>query len=190
MILFYGLAHFPDIDTAKIDRIRKKCDPTFELIEAHITVVFPVPASIGEKNITRHIERKLEGWSGFEIHLSGFVRSWDNWLFLVLKEGNDQVIRLHGELYQGLLEPYLGKDIEFIPHLALGLFIKDISDYQLKAPGKLPFDEKAYNSALEEAKSLELDYRCVFNKLHLVEINDDFTRFNLIREFELKGIGG
>lgn len=188
--MFYGLAHFPDIDTTIIDRFRRKYDPTYGLIDAHITVVFPVPASIGDENFTRHIEKKLEGWSGFDIHLSGFVRSWDNWLFLVLKEGNDRVIRLHDELYQGLLEPYSRKDIEFIPHLALGLFIKDISDYHHGAPSQLPFDEKSYSSALEEAESLNLDYRCVFNKLYLVEINDDFTRFNLIREFELKGIGG
>jgi len=87
-----------------------------------------------------------------------------------------------------VLEHCLRRDIEFIPHLALGLFIKDISDYQYKAPGKLPFDEEAYNSALEEAKSLELDYRCVFNKLHLTEIDDDFTTISIIREFELKGM--
>ncbi len=80
------------------------------------------------------------------------------------------------------------KDIEFIPHLALGLFIKDISDYQYKAPSKLPLDEEALDSALDEAKRLELDYRCVFNKLHLVEINGDFTNISLIREFELKGL--
>lgn len=52
----------------------------------------------------------------------------------------------------------------------------------------MPFDEEAYNSALEETKSLELDYRCVFNKLHLTEIDDDFTTISIIREFELKGM--
>jgi len=49
--MFYALAHFPDIDTAKIDRLRKKYDPTYGLIGAHVTVVFLVPASIGEKNL-------------------------------------------------------------------------------------------------------------------------------------------
>ncbi len=76
--MFYGLGHFPDIDTEKIDRFREKYDPTYELIDAHIPVIFPVPASVGEKYLTEHIEKKLEGWSEFDIHLSGFVRSWDN----------------------------------------------------------------------------------------------------------------
>jgi 2'-5' RNA ligase len=188
--MFYVLVHFPDIDTVKIDRFRKKYDPTFELIEAHITIIFPVPASIGEKNLTEHIEKKLEGWSEFDIHLSGFEKSWDNWLFLVLREGRDQVIRLYDDLYQGILEPYLRKDIQFIPHLALGLFVKHKADYQYEAPSQLPFDEEAYSSARQEAESMELDYICVFNKLHLLEINDDFTSISLIREFELEGIGG
>ena len=186
--MYYGLVHFPDIDTAKINRFRKKYDPTYELINAHITVVFPVPASVGEKRLSFHIESVLKGWRAFEIHLSGFEKSWDNWLFLVLKVGSDQVIRLHDDLYQGVLEPCLRRDIEFIPHLALGFFIKKGWDYQYEAPSKLPFDEETFNSALEEAKSLELDYRCMFNKLHLVEINDDFTTFSIIREFELKGM--
>jgi len=87
-----------------------------------------------------------------------------------------------------VLEPCLRRDIEFIPHLALDLFIKNVSDYQYKAPGKLPFDEETFNFALEEAKGLELDYRCVFNKLHLMESNDDFATISIIREFELKGM--
>jgi len=122
--------------------------------------------------------------------LSGFEKSWDNWLFLVLKEGREQVIRLHDELYQGALELYLRKDIEFIPHLGLGLFVKNKADWQLKAPSRLAFDEQVYSSALKEAKSLELDYSCGINKLHLLEINDDFTSISLIREFELKGTRG
>ncbi len=52
----------------------------------------------------------------------------------------------------------------------------------------MPFDEETFNFALEEAKSLELDYRCVFNKLHLMESNDDFATISIIREFELKGM--
>ena len=29
--MFYGLVYFPDIDTEKIDRFRKKYDPAYEL---------------------------------------------------------------------------------------------------------------------------------------------------------------
>ena len=29
--MYYGLVHFLDIDTEKIDRFRKKYDPTYEL---------------------------------------------------------------------------------------------------------------------------------------------------------------
>ena len=55
--MFYVPGHFPDIDTAKIDRLRKKYDPTYGLIGAHVTVVFPVSASIGAK-ILRSISKR------------------------------------------------------------------------------------------------------------------------------------
>ncbi len=62
-----------------------------------------------------------------------------------------------------MLELHLRKDIEFIPHPALDLFTEKGSDYQLKDSNKLLLGEEALNSALDEAKGLELDYRCVFN---------------------------
>jgi hypothetical protein len=45
--MFYSLASFPQTDTSLIERFRRKYDPTADLIEAHLAVVFPVPDSIG-----------------------------------------------------------------------------------------------------------------------------------------------
>ena len=54
----------------------------------------------------------------------------------------------------------------------------------------MELDEQAHNAALEESGSLELDYRCEVNKLHLVKISGDFTSVSLIGEFKLKGVPG
>ena len=49
--VFYGLVHYPSIDTERIDRFRRKHDPLVDSIEPHITIVFPVPRSVGKEGL-------------------------------------------------------------------------------------------------------------------------------------------
>jgi len=82
------------------------------------------------------------------------------------------------------------RDIEFIPHIALGLFVKKAAEYDFKDPQKGSFDVQNYRAALEEAEALNLDYQCVINELHLLELSDDFSSDAWNQEFLLgkKGI--
>lgn len=164
----YALIHYPNIDTNHINQFRREYDPLVELIEPHITLMFPVPDSIGRDNLVHHLENALAGWQPFPIHLQGFQVSWDDYLFLLLQEGNANIIRLHDEIYTGLLEEHWRKDIPFIPHLTLGVFSKGSTDLE---------------RALEEAKQLEVDHHCVLDKLHLVQVNDDKSKIVWSREF-------
>lgn len=48
--MYYAVVIYPDIDTSKIDSFKKKYDPYYPGIGAHITLLFPIPADeISEK---------------------------------------------------------------------------------------------------------------------------------------------
>ncbi len=61
-----------------------------------MAVMFPVPASVGLQFLVEHIETALRAWSPFSIHLKGFSKSHDHWLFLTVDKGRGaDVPRLH-----------------------------------------------------------------------------------------------
>lgn len=96
-------------------------------------------------------------------------KSFDNWLFLTLTEGNDMILSLHDKLYTGSLKKYLRKDIKFIPHIGIGLFKTD----------------KEYEKAENEAKKLNLNYTCKIKSMHLIQLNDDLSKLNWSEEYIL-----
>jgi hypothetical protein len=86
---------------------------------------------------------------------------------LLLKEGNEKVIALHDELYTGILSSYLRKDIEYIPHIGLALFVRKDAGYNALNPRIVDFDEKLYRQALAEAESLKIDSFGIIDRLFL-----------------------
>ena len=187
--MYYSLANFPDIDKEKINRFRAKYSP-FAKNDFHITLVFPIkfPCEITEKQLIEHTESKLNDFKPFNAHLVGLEKSWDHWLFLLLKEGNSEVTKLHDTLYTGILEKYLRKDIEFIPHIGLGVFTKKDSNYDVRNPKQLSLDKSLYEKALYEAKELKMDYVYTFDKVTLIKLNNNFTKLKKIKEFQLTHI--
>ena len=188
----HAIVCYPEIDTEKIDLFRQKYDPTYKLIRAHITVVFGVDQSISVQSLSDHVRTVLEHWRPFDIELGGFIKSWDHWLFLTLTKGSEKVIRLHDELYEGILAPYLRRDIQFIPHIGLGEFVKEKEmgllrrkQLHLRDPFRIAFDETKYKTALEEAQKLNLSYSTRMEKLQMIEINDTYTTITAIKEFPL-----
>ena len=183
--MYYGMVHYPAIDYKLINRIRRKYDPTVDLIEPHITILFPVPESIGEQALIHHIKYVLKNHKPFPLHICGFRKSWDHWLLLTLAEGNLEVINLYRETYTGILAKYGRKDLEFIPHISLGLFVKEGVHYDFNNPQHLEFDEQRYKEALQEAEALGLDFKCVIDKVHLVKLTNYFSRIVWSKEFIL-----
>jgi 2'-5' RNA ligase len=131
-----------------------------------------VPASVGEGRLISHIRNVLSDWSPFDIRLGGFHRSRDHWLFLTLKEGEAQFKKLYQSLYTGILEEYRRADIEFMPHLGLGLFVKKGSTYDWDNPQDADFDRERYEEALRRAKALPLQSTISVEKLQLNKIPD------------------
>ncbi|NHK32678.1 MAG: 2'-5' RNA ligase family protein [Asgard group archaeon] len=175
------LVHYPRIDTTKIEDFRRKYDFTYDVIRAHITIVFPCDEKVTEEEISDHIKTVLEEWEPFEVTLEDFTLSKDYWLFLTMTKGNDTVIQLYKDLYQGILEPYSQMDL-FIPHIGVGYFARkeDQSDFEsygelLDYKEKIVFDEQKYQDALSEAKNLNLVYPITIDEFTLVDLNKTFT---------------
>lgn len=175
--MYYALVLYPEVETERINDIRRKYDPTFDVIGPHVTVLFPVPETVGEVELASHIESVLGNCKAFEIRLGGLVRSNDHWLFLTLQEGEREVKGLYQVLYTGMLAEYRRDDIEFVPHLALGLFVKDQAIYDWNKPQESEFDLQKYDAALRDAESLHLDSGWMVRKLHLIKIPDEILQW-------------
>ena len=166
----FALLHYPAIDSASVDRLRSKYDPQFNLIGPHITIVFPLVDTIAEDALFDHIEATLSHWSPFPIRLNGLQKSDDGYLFLILQDGKSEVIRLHNEMYRGILAHYRRNPESFVPHLTLGAFGRESSKY---------FE------ALKEAEQLNLDYVCLLDRVNLVKVNEERTQIVWERRFWL-----
>lgn len=168
--MYYALVSFPEVDTSVIDRIRREYDPTVDLIEPHLTVVFPVPESLGKSELIRHCAGVLRGWSPFPVTAGPLTKSPDHWLLLTLSQGAAEVTRLY--LHRGFLSGYARPEI-FQPHLGLGNFLKAGTVCDWNHPREADFDEGRYARALREIEELDLELSWVIDGLDLVELPDE-----------------
>jgi len=159
--MYYVLIYYPRFSRKTgedIGAFRRKYDPFADSWKPHMPFIFPVPCDgIEEEKLTEHVETVLKRWKPFPIHIGGFAKSWDHWLFLLLREGKEKAIALHDELYTGILAPFLRRDIEYIPHIGIGLFVRKNAGYTALDPKIVDFDAKLYSQALKEAESLKID---------------------------------
>ena len=181
--MFYALISYTNLESEALNNFRRKYDPWVDLIKDHLTLIFPIADSIDLDNLVNHIQDIITDKKPFDIHISGLEKSWDNFLLLTLKEGKNDVIRLHDQLYTGLLAPYLRTDIQFIPHIGLGLFVKD--DYDIVDPKEITLDEIRFKKAFDEAQKLKFDFWRKVEKLTLVKVDENFTKCWDIKEFNL-----
>ncbi len=82
----YVLLIYPRTDPL-VGRIRRRYDPTVDVVEPHIPVVYPVPESVGRERLISHVQTVAGDCRPFEIRLGGLLRSRDHWLFLTLTQG-------------------------------------------------------------------------------------------------------
>ncbi len=175
--MYYFLAHFPKIDFSQINEIRKKYDPNYGFIEPHITLVFPTDASIGKENLLTHIEDVVMNWKPFSISLSGLEKSWDDFLYIPVQEGRNQITSLHDNLYSGILSPFWRKDIPYTPHTTLGVF-SDIQTMSDRA--------KALDDATVMAQSMNIDIHATFDSVALIQRRDKQSPARIVQELFLK----
>lgn len=112
---------FPELDQVDlIQSIRKRYDPLYPCIPPHITLVFPFESEITNIELYRHVKQALTGFQPFAIRLEEISASHDHYLFLNVKQGNDQIIALHDRLYTGPLASYRSYKHTYLPHLTVG----------------------------------------------------------------------
>ena len=173
--MYYCLSFFPPLSVElaeSIASIRRVYDPTAWFIKPHITLIFPTHDSVGEQRLINHIEQVLSGWSPFEIRLGGFCKSRDHWLFLSLQEGEAEVKRLYRALHTGIMDD--GRDFSrYVPHLGLGLFLKEGATYDWRHPQESDFDRERYEEALRRAEALHLSGTVLVDRLLLTTISDE-----------------
>jgi hypothetical protein len=195
--MYYGLVYNPKFDKRTeedIETFRRKYDSFVDYWEPHIPFIFPVPCSeVEETKLIEHVETVLKKWKPFPIRIRGFTKSWDHWLLLLLKEGNGKVIALHDELYTGILSSCLRKDIEYIPHIGLALFVRKNAGFNVIDPKIVDCDVKLYHQALVEAESLKIDSSEIIDRLFLNRVtlkgkkNELFYKFMDRKTFKLLG---
>ena len=116
-----AVVYFPSIDLDEINNFRQKYDPNWNIIRPHITLVSPI-SDISEKLLFQHIETIIKELKSFPINLNGLTKSFDNYLFLQVKKGKEEITQLHDKLYSGMFASYLQSDISFSPHITLSYF--------------------------------------------------------------------
>ncbi len=83
----------------KIENIRQKHDPLFELIPPHITIVFPFKSNISNGELKSHILNLSRGIGKIEIEFANRITSVGNYLFLEVERGKEQIAKVHDMLY-------------------------------------------------------------------------------------------
>ena len=121
----WAIVTFPEFQPEQrtlIDRLRAAYDPLASAIAPHITLVFPFEAPLSHDDLLTHMRAVAEvaAIAPFEIVLRGVTGQEDEYLFLNVKRGNDQIIALHDRLYTGPLAAYRSPRHTYTPHLTVG----------------------------------------------------------------------
>jgi 2'-5' RNA ligase len=112
-------------DLDKIQVYRKNYDELqFHFVSPHFTLVFPVP-DISADSFVTEVKKQATGlttipFSGFNAVTNKDPFSDYYYCFLVPKGGYSEIVTLHDRLYSDVLNPYLRKDIAYVPHLTIG----------------------------------------------------------------------
>jgi 2'-5' RNA ligase len=115
IVIFPALA-----DAAPIERLRRAYDPLANYIAPHITLVFPFTSAIATEALAVHMRRATRDLAPFEVTLREITGHIEEYLFLNVKRGADQLVALHDRLYSGILTRYLAPEHTYTPHLTVG----------------------------------------------------------------------
>jgi 2'-5' RNA ligase len=139
-----------------INLLRRQFDPLADFIEPHITLVFPFDSEIPTLELRTHIRQAAKGLTSFPIQLQGITGSEDEYLFLNVQQGKDQLTTLHDRLYTGILAQYLLPTQPYIPHLTVGRL------------GNVP----AFTKALEEAQKMTSLFQTILKEIITIKVEE------------------
>lgn len=121
---------YPSIDGKDFDwiqNIRREHDrESFEIINPHFTLVFPVNG-ISQEDLTNHTSNICAKSKiiSFSMHraMTVFDKFSGKWFtFIAPLKGFDEIAEIHSRLYTGILQNKLLLDVPYVPHITVGKF--------------------------------------------------------------------
>ena len=176
--MYFGVLIYPSVDEALVGSLRRRYDPTVDVIAPHVPLVYPVPDSVGRDQLISHVRGVCRGSVPFEIRLGALSRTADHWLMLTPTEGGEALRRLHLRLHTGLLAESRGEDADYVAHVGLGLFLRAGATYDWRDPRVEDLDAETYAVALAEARPLLATPPERIDTLHLVALRDDIIQWS------------
>jgi 2'-5' RNA ligase len=117
----YAIVAFPDLQQrAQIELVRRRLDPMAEVLDAHVTIVFPFSGSLSKAYIEDHIRERLYGVQPFDFELSQPSPGGGGYVFLNVLRGAASFVDLHDRLYTGILSPFRSQTHKYVPHVTIG----------------------------------------------------------------------
>lgn len=165
--ILHAVVHYPHLESEGLNRFRQKYDPFAELIQEHLTLVFPIPVEL--QTIRAHVQATATEIQPFDLQIAGLKRTWDHWLYLGIEEGYEQIVALHDQLYSGPLREHLRTDLPFEPHIGIGFFGKGA--YYPLDPESVKLDSEALERARIEAAELSIEARRRVETLTIVRLD-------------------
>ena len=122
-LLIVAYPTLPEPDFCWIEAIRAVHDKLYEVIRAHVTLVFPDQA-ISAEHLVDHAQEIVQGVLQFQVvfRCANVVKdmlSDQTHVFLIPDEGNAALVKLHDRLYSGRLSQHRRLDVPYIPHITV-----------------------------------------------------------------------
>jgi len=115
---------FPRIQSvhewAEILSVRDRLDPLARKIPAHVTLVFPFESAMSNFELETHLRELVAQSRRFGVVFRGITAYENEYLFLNIRRGNDEVMQLHDVLYSGALAMHHVRRHTFVPHVTVG----------------------------------------------------------------------
>jgi 2'-5' RNA ligase len=157
------VAAFPKVaehlEWVDVLRIRDRFDPLAAKIAAHVTLVSPFEDPVSDGALHAHVRAAVSSIARFPVTFGLVTIHDDEFLFLNVKRGNDQIVHLRDALYSGALARHLVRRQTFVPHITVGRV----------APDELP-------AALERTSSLTTLIQAGIHTVSVYRIEPDGSR--------------
>jgi hypothetical protein len=174
-LLAIAYLQIDEVDRLWIDDFRRKHDPLFYgIIEPHFTLVFPT-FGLTQNEFSEEIRTRAAHHKKIEFVLrcaminndllSSFIH-----IFLIPDEGNSRIVKIHDDLYSGILKKTQKSEIDFVSHVSIGssedpnqsrALAEEINSGNLEIRGEInSIDIVSYRSGkLEKLEQVELGIR-------------------------------
>jgi 2'-5' RNA ligase len=109
---------FPNGETDLVENFRRVWDPLSRAVPAHITVAYPFEDEDDASELKTRLERVAANLEPFRVQLADPVVMDKEYLFLMVRQGGEQVRSLHERVYDDVLR--LPRPGRFVPHMTVG----------------------------------------------------------------------